>query len=103
VAALQRAVSATEQRLVAGEQAWRTGAVSLTISGDSVEVWPRDRVAWLPSVPSLPRRAPKRLQRASRSNSSAAIAPAPFAFTPNSPNQRTPPSGLARSFVSPEV
>jgi signal transduction histidine kinase len=53
VAALQRAVAATEQRLAGGEHDWPAGAVSLAIGGASVEVWPRGRVAWRPSVQAL--------------------------------------------------
>jgi signal transduction histidine kinase len=53
VAALQRGLTAAEQRLAGGERDWPAGAVSLAVGGDSVEVWPRERVAWRPSVPAL--------------------------------------------------
>jgi signal transduction histidine kinase len=53
VAALQRTVAATEQRLAGGERDWPGGAVSLAVDGASVEVWPPGRVAWRPSVPAL--------------------------------------------------
>jgi len=53
-AALQRAVEATERRLAEGNKNWPDGAVILTARGDSVQVWPIGRAAYLPVAPRLP-------------------------------------------------
>ena len=55
VAALQRAVSVSQQHLAAGAEGWPQGAVAVTFRGDRVvETLPRGRVAYLPTVQPLP-------------------------------------------------
>ncbi len=56
-AALQRAISSSEQRLAAGGGHWPEGSVTLTLREGRVDAYPPDRVAWLPVVPAL-REAP---------------------------------------------
>ena len=53
-AALQRAVEASERRLVEGNKDWPDGAVVMTARGDTVQIWPMGRVAYLPVTPQLP-------------------------------------------------
>jgi signal transduction histidine kinase len=53
-AALQRAVEATERRLVEGNKEWPDGAVAMTARGEAVQIWPRGRVSYLPLAPPLP-------------------------------------------------
>jgi membrane protein implicated in regulation of membrane protease activity len=53
-AALQRAVEASERRLVEGNKDWPAGAVVMTARGDTVQIWPMGRVAYLPVTPQLP-------------------------------------------------
>jgi len=53
-AALQRAVEASERRLVEGNKDWPDGAVILTARGNAVQVWPIGRAAYLPVAPPLP-------------------------------------------------
>src|SRR5438067_651788 len=60
VTALQRAVSASEERLAAGAVDWPDGAVALTWRGGAVESRPPGRLAWLPAVTVL-REAPAAL------------------------------------------
>ncbi len=53
-AALQRAVAASERRLVEGSKDWPDGAVALSAQGDDIRVWPPSRAAYLPAAPPLP-------------------------------------------------
>lgn len=53
-AALQRAVAASERRLVEGNKDWPQGAVVMIVQGDTIRVWPAGRVAYLPVAPQLP-------------------------------------------------
>ena len=53
VAALQRLVGVSEQRLAAGSQQWPDDAVAVTFRDGVVEASPRDHVAYLPLVPQL--------------------------------------------------
>jgi len=57
VAALQRVLSSSEQRLAAGGDQWPEGTVVVTFRGGLVEAAPRERVAYLPVVKPL-REAP---------------------------------------------
>lgn len=57
VAALQRALSSSEQRLTAGSDQWADGAVAVTFHKGRVEAVPAERVAYLPIV-QPPREAP---------------------------------------------
>ena len=57
VAALQRVLSSSEQRLAAGGNQWPEGTVVVTFRGGLVEAAPRERVAYLPVVKPL-REAP---------------------------------------------
>jgi hypothetical protein len=54
VAAVQRALSASEQRLATGAAPGGDGAVAVTFRADHVDVLPRDRVAYVPVVAALP-------------------------------------------------
>jgi signal transduction histidine kinase len=53
-AALQRAVEASERRLVEGNKDWPDGAAVLTAQGDAVQIWPTGRAAYYPVQPQLP-------------------------------------------------
>ncbi len=56
-AALLRAVESTERRLAEGAGDWPDGAVCLTAVRETLQVWPRERVSYLPAalhVPELP-------------------------------------------------
>jgi signal transduction histidine kinase len=53
-AALLRAVEASERRLAEGNRDWPDGAAIMTARGDSFQVWPQGRVAYLPVAPKLP-------------------------------------------------
>ena len=53
-AALQRAVAASERRLAEGSKDWPDGAVAMTMLGETVQIWPRERVAYLPVARQLP-------------------------------------------------
>src|SRR5262245_8220029 len=53
VAALQRAISSSEQRLAAGSGRWSEGAVAVTFREGLVEAQPPERVAYLPVVKPL--------------------------------------------------
>ena len=55
VAALERAVAASEKRLAAGLEDWPPGAVVVSLRAQAVRVRPAERVAYLPVSPSLPR------------------------------------------------
>jgi signal transduction histidine kinase len=55
VAALERAVAASEKRLAAGVENWPEGAVVVSLHAQAVRVRPAERVAYLPVSPSLPR------------------------------------------------
>ena len=55
VAALERAVAASEKRLAAGIEDWPQGAVVVSWHAQAVRVRPAERVAYLPVSPSLPR------------------------------------------------
>jgi signal transduction histidine kinase len=57
VAALQRALSSSEQRLADGSRQWPEGAAIVTFHDGRVEAYPKERVAYLPVVPPL-REAP---------------------------------------------
>ena len=50
IAAVQRSVSAAEQRLATGATDWPDGAVSLTIGDGRMDAYPRNRMAYLPIV-----------------------------------------------------
>jgi signal transduction histidine kinase len=52
IAALQKQITSVEERLGAGASDWPPGAVAVTFSGDAVSVTPRQRVAFLPTLPS---------------------------------------------------
>jgi signal transduction histidine kinase len=52
-AALQRAVAASERRLAQGSKHWPDGAAAMTVSGETVQVWPMGRAAYLPVAPRL--------------------------------------------------
>jgi two-component system phosphate regulon sensor histidine kinase PhoR len=54
VAALQRALSSSEQRLAGDSQQWPEGAVAVIFHTDRVETYPKGRVPYLPIVPPLP-------------------------------------------------
>jgi hypothetical protein len=54
VAALQRFMSASKQRLAAGAAAAGEGAVTVMFRADQAEVSPRDCIAYLPMVTTLP-------------------------------------------------
>jgi len=53
-AALQRAVEASERRLIEGNKDWPDGAAVMTVLGDAVQIWPSGRVAYYPVPPQLP-------------------------------------------------
>ena len=53
-AALQRAVEASERRLVEGNKDWPDGAAVMTAQGDAVQIWPPGRAAYFPVAPRLP-------------------------------------------------
>lgn len=53
-AALQRAVTVSERHLAEGSKDWPDGAVAMTLLGETVQIWPRERVAYLPVAPQLP-------------------------------------------------
>jgi signal transduction histidine kinase/tetratricopeptide (TPR) repeat protein len=53
-AALQRAVAASERRLAEGNKDWPNGAVFMTAQGDAIQIWPMERVAYVPLAPQLP-------------------------------------------------
>ncbi len=57
VAALQRALASSEQRLATGSERWPEGAVVVTFRDGRVEAYPKERVAFLPVVQPL-REAP---------------------------------------------
>jgi signal transduction histidine kinase len=57
VAALQRALAVSEQRLAAGSVQWPAGAVAVTFRDDRAEAHPHERVAFLPAAQPL-REAP---------------------------------------------
>jgi two-component system, OmpR family, phosphate regulon sensor histidine kinase PhoR len=52
-AALQRAVAVSERRLAQGSKDWPAGAAAMTMSGETVQVWPMGRAAYLPVAPQL--------------------------------------------------
>ena len=54
VAAFQRSLSASAQRLAAGNEQWPEGAVSVTFREDTIDVFPKRRVAYQPVIPTLP-------------------------------------------------
>jgi signal transduction histidine kinase len=54
VAALQRSISISQQRLAAAAEDWPEGAVAVTFRTDGVAVQPKDRIAFLPTIPALP-------------------------------------------------
>jgi signal transduction histidine kinase len=54
VASLQRALASSEQRLAAGARDWPEGAAVLTVRDNRVEAWPKERLAYLPTIPELP-------------------------------------------------
>src|SRR6266536_2658248 len=51
VAALQRGLSLSEQRLAAGSERWPAGAAAVTFRDGRVEAFPKESVAYLPVVP----------------------------------------------------
>src|SRR5438067_1482422 len=53
VAALQRAITTSEQRLTAGSEQWPDGAVMVVFREGGVQVFPRGGVAYFPVVPPL--------------------------------------------------
>jgi signal transduction histidine kinase len=53
-AALQRAVAASERRLAQGSKDWPDGAAAMTMSGETVQVWPMGRAAYFPVARQLP-------------------------------------------------
>jgi len=53
VAALERALALSEQRLAAGSEQWPAGAVAVTFRNGRAEAHPRERVAFLPVVQPL--------------------------------------------------
>lgn len=57
VAALQRAMSASEERLAGNAAAWPDGAIAATFGEAGVEVAPADRIAYWPVAPPM-REAP---------------------------------------------
>ncbi|MBK5295987.1 MAG: HAMP domain-containing histidine kinase [Vicinamibacteria bacterium] len=54
VAAIERAIATSEQRLAAGAADWPDGVVAVTFRTRRVELLPAGRVAFVPVVPSLP-------------------------------------------------
>ena len=58
VAALDRAISASEQQLANGDTTWAEGAVALTFREDVIEWSPPNRLAYLPVVRPLPQAPP---------------------------------------------
>ena len=57
-AALERSVSASEQRLAAGAKDCSEGAVAVRLAEDRVEAVPRGSLAWLPVVAPLQQASP---------------------------------------------
>lgn len=53
-AALERAVSASDQRMAAGAGDWAEGAVVLRVARGRLEATPRGRLAWVPVAAPLP-------------------------------------------------
>src|SRR5947209_8063503 len=53
VAALQRGLSLSEQRLAADSQQWPEAAVAITFRDGRVEAYPKERVAYFPVIPPL--------------------------------------------------
>ncbi len=53
VAALQRAIAASEQRLTGDRAAWPDGSIAVTFGESRVEVVPAERVAYWPVVPRM--------------------------------------------------
>lgn len=53
VAALQRGIAATEQKVIAGAPEWSEDAVVLTLDRDRIEIVPPRRLAFLPVAPPL--------------------------------------------------
>jgi len=53
-AALQRAMEASERRLAEGSKDWAEGAVAVTVLRKTIQVWPRERVAYFPVAQELP-------------------------------------------------
>jgi signal transduction histidine kinase len=58
IGAIQRSVSASEQRLATGAAEWPEGAVVLTFERGRIEAHPRNRVAYLPLRPPAPEPPP---------------------------------------------
>jgi two-component system phosphate regulon sensor histidine kinase PhoR len=52
IGAVQRSVSASEQRLATGAAEWPEGAVALTLERGRIEAHPRNRLAYVPDPPS---------------------------------------------------
>ena len=53
-AALQRTVAISERRLAEARKDWPEGAAAMTIQGETIQVRPMERVAYLPAAPRLP-------------------------------------------------
>ena len=54
VAALQRAITASEQRLTGDGAAWPDGAIAVTFDEARIDVVPAERVAYWPVTPQMP-------------------------------------------------
>lgn len=54
VAALQRAITATEQRLIEDGATWPAGSIAVTFDEARVDVVPAERVAYWPVTPPMP-------------------------------------------------
>src|SRR5262245_33635407 len=59
VAALDRAIAKSEQRLAAEDADWPEGAVAVVIRDDRIHVHPTGRIAYAPVVQPLPGASPE--------------------------------------------
>jgi len=59
VAALQRAITTSEQRLIADGAAWPDGSIAVTFDEARVDVVPAERVAYWPVTPPMPEASTK--------------------------------------------
>ena len=106
VAALQRAIASSEQKVASGSEEWRDGAVLVTFFPDRVEASPRARLAYLPVVTSLHRvpaeqfRAAELLEFQSRNRAAAIAAYRHLAESPDARVRAGALLRLARNYAS---